>query len=488
MASMETRMHSTTTPWFDEDGLQTDVSGYRGQFVLSRSTVDLPPGWPSVQANGWHLAVNDLPIQPLTHGSKFLGWCIGYPLGKQSIAVDPNNIDSFYERFGGSWALLLVGMNRLMLDPGGQLAAVYNTQEHVVASTPTLIRSAQPRNLQFERDVGFPEHDGWFPFGLTSRANVRRLLPNHQLDLERWTIRRHWPTANTDLALRTDIKPMVRSVCDLIARTTRIASEQHRLEFTVTAGHDSRMVLACARDLAADARFFTYSDKHEETRDVHIAHRLATVARLEHRFIPFVEAKEDERAAWLNRTGHAAAGGIMNIHPTLQQLDPSCALVTGMGGEIGRSFYYRRGDYAQMPITSDVLLTRIGRPPSARLLEAGAHWLQSIAHYDPFVKLDLLYIENRLGCWAAPQRFSNLTSKFEFTPFNYRPLINTLLQLPRYYRWRDRLPYDVTRFAWPELMRFPVNRYTDGWRGMKDSLVAIVRETAGPIRYRGGEL
>jgi hypothetical protein len=486
-------MHSTTMPWSDAEDLQQDLSGYRGQFVLSRSTVDLPPGWPTVQspaghASGWHLAVNDLPIHPLTHRSKFLGWCIGYPLGKQAIALDPNNIDSFYERFGGPWALLLVGMDRIMLDPGGQLPIVYNTQEHVVASTPTLMRSAQPRDMNFEREVGFPEHDGWFPFGLTSRPNVRRLLPNHYLDLDGWTVQRHWPTAYTDLAIRTDIKATVRTVCDLIARTTHIASEQQRLEFTVTAGHDSRMAVACSRELAADAKFFTYSQTQEETRDVHIARRLAHVSRLDHRFIPFVEASETQVVSWLHRTGHAVSGGIMKIHPTLEQLDSSRALVTGIGGEIGRSIYYRRGDHAQMQITSDVLLTRIGRPPSARLLEAGAHWLRSIAHHDPFVKLDLLYIENRLGCWAAPQRFSNVTSTFELTPFNYRPLVNTLLQLPHYYRWRDHLPYDVVRFAWPELMRLPVNQYTDGWRGMKDSLVALARKTAGPIRYRGGEL
>jgi hypothetical protein len=222
--------------------------------------------------------------------------------------------------------------------------------------------------------------------------------------------------------------------------------------------------------------------------DMHIARRLANIAQLDHRFIPFIEADEAQMLEWVQRTGHAVCGGIMKINPSMSQLDPRRVLVTGIGGEIGRSIYYRRGDTAQQTLTADVLLRRVGRPPSARLLEAGAHWLQSLRGFDAFVTLDLLYIENRLACWAAPQRLSNITSKFEFTPFVHRRIINTILHLPHYYRWRDHLPYSVMRHAWPELRRAPVNQFTKGWRGMRDRMIAIVRATAGPVRYRGGEL
>jgi hypothetical protein len=480
-------MQSTTPSWFDVDDQDLDTSRYRGQFVLSRTRSDLPPSWQSVAAAGWYLAVNDLPIHSLVRDEKFLGWCVGHPLGDRPVQLDPDNIDAFYESFGGPWALMLVGLGRLMLDPGAQMPAVYDTEARVVASTPTLVRSAQPRDLQFERDVGFPDGDGWFPFGLTSRPNVRRLLPNHLLDLHAWTVTRHWPTPDTDLSIHASVKPLVTSICSDLTSILRIARQQHPLEITVTAGHDSRMVLACARELVDQSTFFTYS-RPEETVDMHIARRLADIAQLDHRCIPFIEADQEQMLEWLRRTGHAVCGGIMKIHPSMSQLDPARVLVTGIGGEIGRSIYYRRGDTAQQTLTADVLLRRVGRPPSARLLEAGAHWLQSLRGFDPFVTLDLLYIENRLACWAAPQRFSNITSKFEFTPFVHRRIIKSILHLPHYYRWRDHLPYSVMRHAWPELRRAPVNQFTQGWRGMRDRMIAIVRATAGPVRYRGGEL
>jgi hypothetical protein len=481
-------MQSATSSWVDANREQdSDTSEYRGQFVLSRARGDLPVGWQSVEAAGWHLATNDVPIHRLVRDDRFLGWCVGHPLGDGPIDLDPSNIDAFYERFAGPWALLLVGLGRVMLDPGAQMAAVYDTEVRIVASTPTLIPSAQPRDLQFEHEVGFPDRDGWFPFGLTSRPNVRRLLPNHMLDLEEWTVTRHWPTPETDLSIHPNVQPLVTAICRDVTNTLRIAREQHPLQITVTAGHDSRMVLACARELMDGTTFFTYS-REEETVDMHIARRLANIAQLEHRFIPFIEADEAQKSEWLQRTGHAVCGGILKIHPSMNQLDPERILVTGIGGEIGRSIYYRRGDTAQQTLTADVLLRRVGRPPCARLLEAGAHWLQSLRGFDAFVTLDMLYIENRLACWAAPQRFTNITSKFEFTPFVHRRVIESILHLPHYYRWRDHLPYSVMQQMWPELRRAPVNRFTEGWKGMRDRMIAIVRATAGPVRYRGGEL
>ena len=480
-------MQATTQSWFDANLTEPDFSNYRGQFVLSRSRADVPSGWRTAEGAGWHLAVNDLPIHELVDGERFLGWCVGHPLSAHPVRLDPNNIESFYETFAGAWALVLVGMGRLLLDPGGQVPVVYDTETEIAASTPTLIPTAQPRDLQFEHEVGFPERDGWFPFGLTSRPNIRRLLPNHELDLERWTVTRNWPSPDHDFSIHKDMKPLVASICRDVTNTIRLAREQHPLQITLTAGLDSRMVLACAREFVSDAKFFTYS-RPEETCDMHIAQRLARIAQLDHRFLPFIDASREQMVEWLHRTGHSISGGILHIHPSLTQLDPSRVLVTGIGGEIGRSIYYRRGDSSNMALNAEILLRRVGRPAAPRLLEAGAHWLEGLRSFDPFVKLDLLYIENRLGCWAAPQKFTNNVSKFELTPFVDRKIINAMLHLPRYYRWRDNLAHSVMREVWPELRRVPINRFTEGWRGMRDGMIALVRAAAGPVRYRGGEL
>lgn len=479
-------MDEATRSWFDR---QTPAD-FRGQFVLSRNPGDLPPSWRVVTGEGWHLAVRDLPVHALTDRAGFVGWCLGYPLADRPLALDRNAIDTFYSDCSGPWVLLLVGVgaDRVLLDPGGQMPVVYDAEHRILASTPSLLRTAQPRDVVFERAIGFPDRDGWFPFGLTSRPNVRRLLPNHMLDLRHWTVSRHWPTADTSLAVRRPTWATIEQIHDFIERSLRIASERHRLALTITAGCDSRMVLTCARKIVPRSTCITYWNPGYETRDVHIARVLTRVAHLEHRFVSRLTATPEQIEEWLHRTGHAVCGGVMKGHRSSTQLEPADVVVTGMGGEIGRGYYYRRGDAADMSLTANALLRRLGVQPHSDLLEAGSHWLETVRGYDAFVKLDLLYVENRFGCWAAPQRFTNTTSAYTFTPFNYRPLIHSLLQLPHYYRWRDRLPRDLMQLAWPELRRVPINRYTRGWRGMKDRLAALARATTGPIRYRGGSL
>jgi len=477
-------MDEATKSWLDR---QTPAD-FRGQFVLSRDPADLPRQWRTITREGWHLAFNDVPVHELTDHSGFLGWCVGYPLADKPVALDRNSLNTFYQDQSGPWLLLLIGIDKVLLDPGGQTPVVYDAEHHILASTPTLLRTAQPRDVAFERAIGFPDRDGWFPFGLTSRPNVRRLLPNHALDLQQWTVSRHWPTPNTSFSVSRPTRATIENIQSLIERSMRIASERHRVALTITAGCDSRMVLTCAREIVPRSSCITYWNPGAETRDVHIARVLANVAHLDHRFIPRLTASAEQIQDWLYRTGHAVCGSAMKGHRSSTQLDPTQVVVTGMGGEIGRGYYYRRGDAADMALNASTLLQRLGLPPHSDLLEAGSRWLESLRDYDAFVKLDLLYVENRFGCWAAPQRLTNITSTYTFTPFIYRPLIHAFMQLPHYYRWRDRLPRDLMRIAWPELISVPINRYTNGWRGIKDRLAAIARATTGPIRYRGGSL
>ena len=207
-------MVEATTSWLDG---QTPAD-FRGQFVLSRNIEDLPRLWPTVSREGWHLAVNDVPVHELTDRLGFVGWCLGYPLADKPIALDRDSIDTFYMDHSGPWLLLLVGAGKVMLDPGGQMPVVYDAEHRVLASTPTLLRSAQPRDLDFERALGFPDRDGWFPFGLTSRPNVRRLLPNHALNLSTWTASRHWPTPDTSLSVQRPTRATIEHIHSLIER------------------------------------------------------------------------------------------------------------------------------------------------------------------------------------------------------------------------------------------------------------------------------
>jgi hypothetical protein len=452
------------TPIITFADLQPDFTHYRGQFVLAKDEWHVPSGWTRIPAFSWHLAVNDLPVRQLVDKSgRDVGLCIGHPIGEGlADRLQISDAEDFYDRMGGAFILLLEG--RLMLDPCGTLPAVFHTDDRIVASTPTLIPTAHQWDRSLMAALNFPQSGLWFPFAVTSRTKVRRLLPNHTLDLECWSVNRHWPTPDTDLSIRSDTQTGVARILETMAGTLRHAAHQHRLAFTLTAGRDSRMVLASAREEASQTTFETFAQP-QETVDAHIATRLAARVGLKHRLLPVQQASEAEMTAWLYRTGHAIAGEIWRIHKTLDQLDPDRVLVVGVGGEVGRGHLWAKSDRNDRPIAPAELLKRISMPAHPALLEAAGRWMEPLAHRGTFALLDLLYVEQRLGCWAAPSRFGNVRSRFEFTPFNHRRVVTAMLRLPHAYRYTNQLPVDVCRLAWPALLDLPFNRLT-GTRGV----------------------
>jgi hypothetical protein len=121
-------------------------------------------------------------------------------------------------------------------------------------------------------------------------------------------------------------------------------------------------------------------------------------------------------------------------------------------------------------------------PASGENLAAMNRWLESIpeaVRSDYFALLDLLYIEQRLGCWAAPAMYGAAPFAFTMTPFNHRAIFTAMMSLPSEYRARQQLAADVVQHAWPEAMSYPFQQYT----GLR-ALGKRVREKLSRIRKR----
>jgi hypothetical protein len=307
--------------------------------------------------------------------------------------------------------------------------------------------------------IGLPEKDVWLPSGLTTKKNVRRLLPNHCLNLTNWTVSRHWPTDQTDLSVDHDTKAAVTRIAGCAKSTIAAIAKSHPLCLTVTAGRDSRSVLACARDYVHVSTFFTFAAE-KETNDMHIAALLVNRLRLNHKFIRRVKASPEELDRWLSLTGRSVSGAILKIHKTIEKLDPERVLLPGTSAEVHKGVYHRFKDRTGTKLTAREVLSRCKLPHHPALLKATEAWLKELDFLDAFKILDLVHIEQRLGCWAAPMHYGNTTSAFEIATFNSRMIFNAMMRLPHAYRRKKQLAIDICKNEWPELLYFPFNEYT----------------------------
>ena len=230
----------------------------------------------------------------------------------------------------------------------------------------------------------------------------------------------------------------------------------------LTAGGDSRMLLACAREIAAALELFTvpHADPVGRT-DVETATAIAHRFGLDHHCLHWVEGTVDDMRLWYYRSG-ALAGeprGARSVR-TYDQLgaDGRRLRLSGAGVELARGIAWTEAekrsaahDGSPTELSAADLLGRIAVPRHPLLEAAAEHWIASLPGLGPLEAIDLLALETH-GGWIGAISLGN-PEAFTTTiyPFANRAVLDAIFGLPRDYRGSDRLRLDVIASRWPEL-------------------------------------
>jgi len=429
---------------------KTDLSGQslKGQFILAKSA-DFDRGtWNMFRKDSWALFFHpSLPVaDALTKDGKHIGWVLGYPvdmikskLCSEKIIFDVNfenitteNIESQLYGFGGRFVgiFLTDKFSRLYLDPAGSLSVVYDLENPLIASAPALLdkgNNKHSRELLKDLDrvrfrTGTP-----YPCGLTPLKNIKMILPNHFLDLRHWKIRRHWPKAEIKKeGIFINRRPKLEEAISLIRSVISAAFIPNSPQIALSGGRDSRILLACSRGMHEKISFCTYP-RGKDSVDSKITAALAELFDLK--------------------------------HETNLLCDAEKVILLGFGGEVSRGYYWKKGDKKKEPPTVKDLLERINYPDKNRYIRKEMqNWLSEISGFSPLFIVELMYIEQRLGCCMGPVMYDyDQKSKFSLYPMNNRRLFELMLGFPSQYKRKCRLTDDICATAWPELLDVPCN-------------------------------
>jgi len=143
-------------------------------------------------------------------------------------------------------------------------------------------------------------------------------------------------------------------------------------------------------------------------------------------------------------------------------------VLEGLGGEVGRAFYWKEADLGTGVPSVDWLLERLGweSAPHPAIRGRLETWLQNLPPGLPLpTVLDPAYIEFRLACAMGPSLYEQERhSIFTAYPINGRPIFSIFLSLPPPWRFAQGLYEEVLRQEWPELKLFPLHK--DHWTGV----------------------
>jgi hypothetical protein len=143
---------------------------------------------------------------------------------------------------------------------------------------------------------------------------------------------RHWPKSSWADSPGNP-EETVRHIAALVEAFVSGAAKQAPLQVSLTAGYDSRMLLACSRPSLPAIRFYTDAIPDFYARvDCACARRIAKRFALDHSITAWREATKEEIDNWLHRTGSCVVDRITRNAGMDQQSDPKRIKLLGWGG------------------------------------------------------------------------------------------------------------------------------------------------------------
>jgi hypothetical protein len=307
--------------------------------------------------------------------------------------------------------------------------------------------------------------DNWWPGELTPYRGIRHLLPNHVLELPSRRVRRFWPAR--PIARRPLREAAAEASRLLSAIVAGVSAGRGRVLMPVTAGLDTRTLLAAARPVAARLSCFVYAPAVHRRDDPYVEDRVTARCLAQRLGLPLAELEypnvlDDDFAAHLvdNMSFITASHTIaFEAQAITHAFGADVTLLNGNVSEIARNFY---GFVPDRLVDEDYLTCAMDVDRSPLTRAEMKRWLPSAraaCKAGDIELTDLLYWEFRMGCWQAYVQLQ-LGALFDiFTPYNCRRLLETMLGAPNGARSGMVAPLyrGIIARAWPELLDVPVN-------------------------------
>ena len=459
-----------------------------------------------------HPALNVIQVTTGTKSLTLLGFLLDpYVSGDNDRQILTRLLDRFESLdalitatgpLGGRWAIVAVdgdeehlfndalGLRQVFHTLPGAVGEVFAMSEAGLGAAMLDLPIDDAAQAYMDSETFRADREYKWPMAASAFYGIRRLVPNHSLDLRRGVARRFWPTqALPALALEEGVKRAGRALHGLV----QAAANRFDLAVAITSGIDSRVVFAACKDIADSVSFVTVRqwNMSDKSPDITIPAVLLAKLGLKHEVIlaPVTTTPEFGRIFKSNvYLAHDYYGP--DAEAILGHFGRKKVVVTGSGGEVARCQGRQQLPFFDRKRVTPAYLSRCEMHGRNEYSECYfKEWLQDVGVVDGIDRLDLFEWEQGCGSWLATTQLEfDIAWKDIFTPFNSRELLTVMLSVPSRYRKGQKPAFfmRVVEHLWPETMHAPINphkqpsllgRYLNGSE-------QLLRQAAHFIRYR----
>jgi hypothetical protein len=483
---------------------------WRRQFLLARGPIKFLRDWKDLKIGSFYLYAHpDLEINSVSDSNKTVV-LIGYLF--DPVEVERNNSEilahivshsqSFEEfvmnikPYAGRYVFLYRDNDRCtVLQDALALREVYYCTKNnliVCGSQPNLIAQFAVPEIGVTSDLEIQDfyrnhfrNSKWIGDD-TYYENVKHLLPNHCLDVNTLTALRYWPTERIK---RLPLEDAVARSCDFLRGIMRAASSRHSLMLAVTAGTDSRTILAASRHITDRIYFFVNKERDLTDRSPDIRIPKAIFAKLR---LPFHvhtipnEVDHTFREIFLNNTFFASERILPTIYNAYFKNHSHKVNILGIG-EIGRTRYGkqpRRLNGYRMAYALGYKDSEYAIKECRRVLPE----MLAVGNKFGVNAMTLLYWEQTMGNWGAVGNSESDIAIEEFDPYNSHLLYETFLAVhPKYANYATKILFrQMIKRMWPELLQWPINPPADNLQEKIKFFLKKIRFYSGlkRLKYR----
>src|SRR6266568_5010434 len=374
------------------------------------------------------------------------------------------------DRFGGRWVIVLYdGLSTKLFHDACGSRQVFHTDGNLplwCASEPELIADIMRLEVDQEADdfitlqLARRSLEGWWPGDSSPYKEIHHLLPNHYLDLATAHPHRYWPRHKLPSVLLND---GVKSVGRILRGVMKAASLRFDLSLSVSAGYDSRCLLAASHEIIDQLSFNTVEQIHDYWSnfvDVTIAGRLLTKLGLR---LDLVKETTAIDRSFFEKYMQSSKYPHVYYYPEVQafyQLYKRQKVeVTGHASEIGRCYYGTSFTNLKNAGKALASKTRMGWQPFA--IRHFQSWYDRLEDTKGIHPLDLFFWENKLGNWLEMAHAEiDIRSRDIVMPFNCRDLLVKMLGVKEAYRCGPLYVFHKKLIGslWADLLSEPINQ------------------------------
>lgn len=296
------------------------------------------------------------------------------------------------------------------------------------------------------------------PFDKTIWKAVRRLLPNHYVNVSNRSIHRivNVPQEQSTLSAEEAAAKTIPS----IKRLVHYYAERYTLACPLTSGRDSRVVLAF---LGSSPDMPVYTMKHAEfsdaTQDVTVPLEIAKHIGLNYQQVEDILSPQQlvDAADSFFGKGNYNSRTLM-LANTINHYFGKYAVINGdIIGQVGKCSLHR--DIPLKYATPSYFRCKLHNYSAAAKKELQA-WIDDVYASNETVNLfDLFSIENRMGVWAADENeVYNAIGQNYLNIFNSRSIIYTWTRVDRGIRKNAEIHKAIIRILNPKLLAIPFER------------------------------